>query len=174
MSSNIIFIVGLMGSGKTSVGKVLSKKIQRPFFDIDQEIIKRENLNISQIFDKYGENYFRELEYKTLSKLKDNINCIISTGGGIVLKKENINIMTKNGTIVFLDIDVETQMSRIKNKKNRPLLNSENLKDDLKKMKDDRDKVYKSIANYVIDVSKETKYKVIDRIQVYLNEKNII
>ena len=88
--------------------------------------------------------------------------------------RENIDIMTKNGTIIFLDIDVETQMSRIKNKKNRPLLNSENLKDDLKKMKDDRDKVYKSIANYVIDVSKETKYKVIDRIQMYLNEKNII
>ena len=174
MSSNIIFIVGLMGSGKTSVGKVLSKKIQRPFFDIDKEIIKRENLNISQIFDKYGENYFRELEYKTLSKLKDNINSIISTGGGIVLQKENIDIMTENGTIVFLDIDVETQMSRIKNKKNRPLLNSANLKDDLKKMKDDRDKIYKSISNYVIDVSNETKYKVIDKIQMYLNEKDII
>ena len=82
--------------------------------------------------------------------------------------------MTENGTIIFLDIDVETQMSRIKNKKNRPLLNSANLKDDLKKMKDDRDKIYKSIANYVIDVSNETKYKVIDKIQMYLNEKDII
>ena len=84
MSSKIIFIVGLMGSGKTSVGKILAKKIGRQFFDTDQEIIRNENLNISQIFDKHGENYFRELEYKVLTKLKNNSESIISTGGGIV------------------------------------------------------------------------------------------
>tara|TARA_B100001123_G_scaffold90344_1_gene103858 strand:- start:9106 stop:9630 length:525 start_codon:yes stop_codon:yes gene_type:complete len=174
MSSKIIFIVGLMGSGKTSVGKILAKKIGRQFFDTDQEIIRNENLNISQIFDKHGENYFRELEYKVLTKLKNNTESIISTGGGIVLKKENIDIMTDNGIIVFLNIDVKTQITRIKNKKNRPLLDSNNLKDDLKNMKNGRDKIYESIADYIVDVSETTKYKVIESIQMYLNEKNII
>ena len=174
MSSKIIFIVGLMGSGKTSVGKILAKKIGRQYFDTDQEIIRNENLNISQIFDKHGENYFRELEYKVLTKLKNNTESIISTGGGIVLKKENIDIMTDNGIIVFLNIDVKTQITRIKNKKNRPLLDSNNLKDDLKNMKNGRDKIYESIADYIVDVSETTKYKVIESIQMYLNEKNII
>ena len=174
MSSKIIFIVGLMGSGKTSVGKILAKKIGRQFFDTDQEIIRNENLNISQIFDKHGENYFRELEYKVLTKLKNNTESIISTGGGIVLKKENIDIMTDNGIIIFLNIDVKTQITRIKNKKNRPLFDSNNLKDDLKNMKNGRDKIYESIADYIVDVSETTKYKVIESIQMYLNEKNII
>ena len=174
MSSKIIFIVGLMGSGKPSVGKILAKKIGRQFFDTDQEIIRNENLNISQIFDKHGENYFRELEYKVLTKLKNNTESIISTGGGIVLKKENIDIMTDNGIIVFLNIDVKTQITRIKNKKNRPLLDSNNLKDDLKNMKNGRDKIYESIADYIVDVSETTKYKVIESIQMYINEKNII
>ncbi|MEC9205775.1 MAG: shikimate kinase [Pseudomonadota bacterium] len=173
MNSNIIFIIGLMGSGKTSIGKALSKKINRKFFDTDQEIIRNENSNIGQIFNRYGENYFRELEYKTLLKLKDNNNSIISTGGGIVLKKENIDIMKNNGIIIFLNIDVKEQIMRIKNKKNRPLLDSKDPEKDLLNMKDSRDKVYNSIANLKIDVSSDTKNGIVNRIKVYLNEKNI-
>ena len=174
MNSNIIFIVGLMGSGKTSVGKILAKKVGRNFFDTDQEIIKNEKLDISQIFNKYGEDYFRELEHAILKRIISNEGSIVSTGGGIVLKKENIDIMKDNGIIIFLNIDVETQIARIKNKKNRPLLKNSNLEDDLKNMKNDRDKVYESISNLKIDVSGVTKYKVIDDIQIYLNEKDII
>ncbi len=174
MNSNIIFIVGLMGSGKTSVGKILAKKVGRNFFDTDQEIIKNEKLDISQIFNKYGEDYFRELEHTILKKIISNQGAIVSTGGGIVLKKENVDIMKDNGIIIFLNIDVETQIARIKNKKNRPLLKNRNLKGDLKNMKNDRDKIYESISNLKIDVSGVTKYKVIDDIQIYLNEKDII
>ncbi len=174
MNSNIIFIVGLMGSGKTSVGKILAKKVGRNFYDTDQEIIKNEKLDISQIFNKYGEDYFRELEHTILKKIISNQGAIVSTGGGIVLKKENVDIMKDNGIIIFLNIDVETQIARIKNKKNRPLLKNSNLKSDLKNMKNDRDKVYESISNLKIDVSGVTKYKVIDDIQIYLNEKDII
>ncbi len=174
MNSNIIFIVGLMGSGKTSVGKILAKKVGRNFFDTDQEIIKNEKLDISQIFNKYGEDYFRELEHAILKKIISNEGSIVSTGGGIVLKKENIDIMKDNGIIIFLNIDVETQIARLKNKKNRPLLKNSNLEDDLKNMKNDRDKIYESISNFKIDVSRITKYKAIDDIQLYLNEENII
>ncbi|MED5430362.1 MAG: shikimate kinase [Pseudomonadota bacterium] len=174
MNSNIIFIVGLMGSGKTSVGKILAKKVGRNFYDTDQEIIKNEKLDISQIFNKYGEDYFRELEHTILKKIISNQGAIVSTGGGIVLKKENVDIMKDNGIIIFLNIDVETQIARIKNKKNRPLLKNRNLKGDLKNMKNDRDKIYESISNLKIDVSGVTKYKVIDDIQIYLNEKDII
>ena len=174
MNSNIIFIVGLMGSGKTSVGKILAKKVGRNFYDTDQEIIKNEKLDISQIFNKYGEDYFRELEHTILKKIISNQGAIVSTGGGIVLKKENVDIMKDNGIIIFLNIDVETQIARIKNKKNRPLLKNRNLKGDLKNMKNDRDKIYESISNFKIDVSRITKYKAIDDIQLYLNEENII
>ena len=108
MNLNNIFIVGLMGSGKTSIGKLLAKRTGRLFIDTDSEIIKESGMTITEIFNKFGENYFRDLEYKVLSKAKLIENHVISTGGGIILKLENIKIMKNSGTIIFLDIDVET------------------------------------------------------------------
>jgi len=169
MNLNNIFIVGLMGSGKTSIGKLLAKKTGRLFIDIDNEIIKESDMTITEIFNKFGENYFRDLEHKILSKAKSTENHVISTGGGIILKLENIKIMKNSGTIIFLDIDVETQLSRVKNKKNRPLLDGDNMIGNLVNIKKERDYIYKNISDYIISISEKNKSEIVGEIQNYIS-----
>ena len=169
MNLNNIFIVGLMGSGKTSIGKLLAKRTGRLFIDIDNEIIKESDMTITEIFNKFGENHFRDLEHKILSKAKSTENHVISTGGGIILKLENIKIMKNSGTIIFLDIDVETQLSRVRNKKNRPLLNSNNMVENLVNIKKDRDYIYKNISDYIISISGKNKSEIVGEIQNHIS-----
>ncbi|MAR77751.1 MAG: shikimate kinase [Gammaproteobacteria bacterium] len=170
MDSSNIFIVGSMGSGKSSIGKILAKKVNRKFIDTDNEIINIMGCNITEIFQKYGEEYFRELETKELNKCQPEVNLVISTGGGIILRRENINIMKESGHIIFLDIDVDTQLKRLKNKKNRPLLSNKDLKKELTNLKTERDKVYKEIADVIIKVSNKDKISIVKDIQSILYE----
>ena len=165
MNSKNIFIVGAMGSGKSTIGKLLAKKLQRKFLDTDHEIEVNTNHDISTIFEKFGEDVFREKETEILNKLKDKENHVISTGGGIILKDENINLMKDIGTLVFLDISLETQIKRVKYRKHRPLLKNSNLEIELKKLKINRDPIYNKISDYIIEVSSKDKNTIVDEIQ---------
>ena len=158
-----------MGSGKTSIGKLLAKRTGRLYIDIDNEIIKESGMTITEIFNKFGENHFRNLEHKILSKAKSTENHVISTGGGIILKLENIKIMKNSGTIIFLDIDVGTQLSRVRNKKNRPLLDRNNMVENLVNIKKERDYIYKNISDYIINISGKNKSEIVGEIQNYIS-----
>ena len=160
-----IFIVGSMGSGKTSIGKMLAKNNNLSFLDTDHEIIRSCGYSIPDIFEKFGEEHFRNLETEQLRKMDAIENHIISTGGGIVLKDDNKKLMKSLGLIIFLDINISSQMDRVKNRKNRPLLNDKNLKDNLLSLKKIRDPIYKKISNYIIDVSGKERNQVISEIQ---------
>ena len=153
-----IFIIGSMGSGKTSIGKILAKNNHLSFLDTDHEIIRSCGYSIPDIFEKFGEEHFRNLETEQLRKMDAIENHIISTGGGIVLKDDNKKLMKSLGLIIFLDINISSQMDRVKNRKNRPLLNDKNLKDNLLSLKKIRDPIYKKISNSIfINISKEIK-----------------
>ena len=165
MNSKNIFIVGAMGSGKSTIGKLLAKKLKKKFLDTDHEVEVYTNYDISTIFKKFGEELFRDKETEILNKLKDKENLVISTGGGIILKDENINLMKAIGTIVFLDINLETQIKRVKYRKHRPLLQNSNLQIELKKLKINRDPIYNKIADYIIEVSNKDKIAIVDEIQ---------
>ncbi len=165
MKFNNIFLIGLMGSGKTSIGKILAKKLKKNFFDIDDEIINKMNLTISKIFKNYGETKFREMESEILGELKANRNAVISTGGGIILNKKNISRMKTTGFIVHLDVDIKTQMFRVKNTENRPLLNGKNLLNKLKEMKEERDKIYKRVSDITIITTKKSRSKIVTEIE---------
>ena len=165
MKFNNIFLIGLMGSGKTSIGKILAKKLKKNFFDIDDEIINKMNLTISKIFKNYGETKFREMESEILGELKANGNAVISTGGGIILNKKNISRMKTTGFIVHLDVDIKTQMFRVKNTENRPLLNGKNLLNKLKEMKEERDKIYKRVSDITIITTKKSRSKIVTEIE---------
>lgn len=158
-----------MGSGKTSIGKLLAKRTGRLFIDTDNEIIKESGMTITEIFNKFGENYFRNLEHKVLSKVKSIENHVISTGGGVILKLKNIKVMKNSGTIIFLDIDVETQLSRVRNKKNRPLLDRNNMAENLVNIKKERDYIYKNISDYIINISGKNKSEIVGEIQNYIS-----
>ena len=160
-----IFIVGSMGSGKTSIGKMLAKNNNLSFLDTDHEIIRSCGYSIPDIFKEFGEEHFRGLETEQLRKMNAIENHVISTGGGIVLRNDNEKLMKDLGIIIFLDININSQIDRVKNRKNRPLLNNKNLKDNLLSLKKIRDPIYKKISNYIIDVSGKEKGQIINEIQ---------
>ena len=140
----------MMGVGKSTIGKILAKKLKLKFIDIDRVIETREKSTISEIFKKKGEIYFRKIEKKiTLDQLKKN-NSIIALGGGAFINT-SIRREVKNTSISFwLDLDLENLLSRLKNIKKRPLLNENNLRKSMNKIYSDRKRIYNE-ANFRID-----------------------
>ncbi len=150
-----------MGSGKSTVGKILADKTSREFVDVDKLIEEREKMSIKDIFEKKGEPYFRELERKYLQELLNTQNLVVSTGGGLGAGAENMNQMKKNGIVVWLDINLNTVLERIKNDENRPLLNQPLEK--IKQLFEERKKVY-GLATYRINVENKTPFQIVEEI----------
>ena len=132
-----------MGVGKSTVGKKLAKKLKLKFIDIDQIIEKKEKSKIKEIFIKKGENYFRKIEKKiSLDEMKNN-NSVIALGGGAFMDS-SIRKEAKNSSISFwLDLDLKSLLTRLKNVKKRPLLNQDNLEESVNKIYSTRKKIYK-------------------------------
>ena len=165
MDSKNIFIVGAIGSGKSSIGKLLAESCQMQFLDTDYEIEQNSKYDITTIFEKFGEEEFRNKETGLLENLSRVENHIIATGGGIILKQENIDIMKKIGLIVFLDINLQAQLKRVKYRKHRPILKNTDLEKKLKDLKSERDPIYNTISDYIIDVSGKDKNTVVEEIK---------
>ena len=136
---NKIYLVGFMGSGKTTVGKILSKKLKYPFVDLDNEIEFREGLTIPQIFNLKGEQYFRKLEREVLEDVTENLpKFVMATGGGLGANPTAMEYMKKHGLVVWLDVDFESFLKRTQRDPNRPLLKKpiEELKELFEKRKE--------------------------------------
>ena len=138
-----------MASGKSTVGKKLSKKLDLDFFDIDNEIEKKAGAKISWIFDVEGEEKFRDREYEAFSSLTTNESCVISTGGGIVLREENRELLNK-GTVIYLEISIQTQLERTINDQDRPLLYGVDKEKTLRKIAEIRNPIYETCSNITI------------------------
>jgi len=128
-----IILTGFMGTGKTAVAKELSRLLNLKMVDIDNEIEKAEGITINEIFKRYGESKFRGIETEMIKKISSEKNLIISTGGGVVLREENIRMLKENGIIICLIATPETIFERTKNNSDRPLLQ---VSDPLKKIKE--------------------------------------
>ena len=161
---NNIYLIGMMGSGKSTVGKDLSKKINMGFVDIDDDIKAVNEMKMAEIFDNFGEKKFREMEsayFIEKSKQKDNI---FSTGGGIILKEENRNILINNGTTILLEADYDSLLSRIKNSTDRPLISESNSLEKISNIWEKRKKHYYNSCHHVIDCTKLSISQVINKI----------
>ncbi len=118
-----IFLIGYMGSGKTTLGNLLALTVKYKFIDLDKYIENKTNKSIAKIFEENGENYFRDIEKKYLHEACDTDNIIISTGGGTPCFFDNIDFMNKNGISIYLKVKPEVLITRLKNEKNkRPLI----------------------------------------------------
>jgi len=138
---NKIYLVGFMGSGKTTVGKILSKKLKYPFVDLDNEIEFREGLTIPQIFNLKGEPYFRKLEREVLEDVTENLpKFVMATGGGLGANPAAMEYMKKHGIVIWLDVDFETFLKRTQRDPNRPLLRKP--VEELKELFEKRKEVY--------------------------------
>ena len=143
-----LIIIGSMASGK-STGRKLSKRLGLDFFDIDNEIEKKAGAKISWIFDVEGEEKFRDREYEAFSNLTSNESCVISTGGGIVLREENRELLNK-GTVIYLEISIQTQLERTIHDQDRPLLYGVNKEKTLRKIAEIRNPIYQACSDITI------------------------
>ena len=164
-----LIIIGPMASGKSVVGKKLSKRLDIDFYDTDEEIVKKTGVTISHIFDIEGEDKFRSREMNIFSDLIKKDDCVISTGGGIVLKQENRELL-KKGTVLYLKTSIQTQLERTMNDKERPLLRGkENKEVTLRKMAKLRNPLYEKSSNYIIEET-DNSNQTVDNIIKQLNE----
>ena len=146
-----IFLIGPMGAGKTTIGKYLGQKLAYKFLDVDNEIEKKEKKTINDIFTENGESTFRSIESNVLRSIVSKDNQVVATGGGIVTRKENIDLMVEKGKIVYLNLSIETQLLRLKDDHKRPLLKeSTDIRTTLKNLNKKRDAIYQSIANFSV------------------------
>ena len=145
-----IALVGMMGSGKSAVGKVISSTLDVPFKDADIEIERAAKLSIPEIFDRHGEEFFREKEDQVIKRLLNEKSCILATGGGAFINKNVRNSIKEKGVSVWLNADLETLWKRVKHKRSRPLLNTNNPRETLGNIYTDRIKIY-SLADVIIE-----------------------
>jgi shikimate kinase len=146
-----LIIIGPMASGKSVVGKKLSKRMGLNFFDTDEQIEQKAGVTISWIFDVEGEEKFRDRESEILSTVIKEDNCIISTGGGIVLREEN-RALLKKGTGIYLKTSIQSQLERTMNDKDRPLLqNIDNKEEALREIAKLRNPIYESCCEITIE-----------------------
>ncbi|MEA3423889.1 MAG: shikimate kinase [Bacillota bacterium] len=144
-----------MGSGKSTIAKEISKKLNVDYYDTDQMIENREGKTITEIFELYGENYFRKLEDDLVKEVSKCNNSIISTGGGIVLNPENIALLKENGLVIYLENSVDDIVSRLKEEfDNRPLIVKNDLHTKIDKLLKQRENLYKKNADFIIENKK--------------------
>jgi len=156
-----IYLVGFMGSGKSTVGKILAEKLNMNFVDIDKLIEEKEGMKIKDIFERKGESYFRELERKQIEATVKQEGLVVSTGGGLGANLDNMNFMKKNGDVVWLDVSLNTVLDRLKNDQDRPLLKQPTEK--IKQLFEERKNVYR-LANIRINADKKTPSQIVEEI----------
>ena len=162
-TSNNIVLVGLMGSGKTTVGRRLAHELNQDFFDTDHEIIDKTGVNIDYIFDIEGEKGFRKRESKILENLCQMSNIILATGGGIVILPKNRKILKNSGLVVYLSSSVNQLLKRTAKSKTRPLLeNSSDRRKTITELLEARDVYYREVASFVVDTTGKKLHEVIN------------
>lgn len=166
-----IFLVGPMGAGKTSVGRYLAKHLNKSFYDSDQEIEKSTGVSLTWIYDLEGMEGFRQRELKAIDELSSLSNIVLSTGGGCVETPEVREFLRHRGTVIYMEVSLQTQLNRLKRDKKRPLLQGENPQDVLIKLWEEREPFYENIADFTVITDNRSVHDVCDEILSWLGEK---
>jgi shikimate kinase len=146
-----IYLVGLMGAGKTTVGRQLAKRLARPFFDSDHEIVERTGVPIPTIFEIEGEEGFRRREVQTIHELTESAGIVMATGGGVVLNPENRQRLHDTGWVVYLNVPPALLFERTRHDRNRPLLHVADPLVKLEELHALRDPLYRETAHIIVD-----------------------
>jgi len=169
-----IYLVGPMGAGKSTIGRLLSSELKLEFKDSDKEIEDRCGCNIPWIFDVEGEAGFRDREVSAIDEITQERNVLMATGGGAVLRAENRTHLSSRGTVVYLKTSVEQQLARTAKDKNRPLLQIDNPEAVLRRLMKERDPLYQEVADIIIHTDDRNPKYVVQEIVKRLKELNVV
>lgn len=163
-----IFLVGLMGAGKTSVGKVLARLLNKDFVDADHEIERTTGVRIPHIFEIEGEAGFRAREHKTIAELVERENILLATGGGAVLSPENRALLRSHGTVIYLRAPVKSLLRRTQRDRSRPLLQVADPAAKLNELYEQRDPLYREVAHLIVDTGNQSVRALAGQIEAKL------
>ena len=166
-----IFLVGLMGAGKTSVGRLLAKRFSKTFYDCDQEIERRTGVKIPVIFEIEGEAGFRAREATMLKELAGLDDIVLATGGGAVLREDNRQVLMHNGTVVYLRASLDDLWQRTRHDRNRPLLRTPDPRAKLEQLFAERDPLYREVAAVIMDTGNQSLGNLATRLEQRLRER---
>lgn len=161
---NRIFLIGPMGAGKTTIGKQLAQSLGMTFNDSDQEIQRRTGVDIPTIFAYEGEDGFRAREKQVIDDLTQDENLVLATGGGAVIMPENRQHLSARGVVFYLSCSAEQQYERTHRDRNRPLLQTDDPLEQLKKLLEIRDPLYRSTADYTVSTEGRSATSVANEI----------
>lgn len=159
-----IFLVGLMGAGKTTIGRQLAQALNKEFIDSDHEIEARTGVNIPLIFELEGESGFRDREAAIIDELTARSNVVLATGGGAVLREENRRHLAERGRVIYLQATVDQLLERTRRDRNRPLLQTDDPRARLESLLQEREPLYLELADLVISTGQGSIPKVVDSI----------
>lgn len=159
-----VFLVGPMGAGKSTIGRLLSHELNYTFIDSDKVIEERSGANIPWIFDVEGEQGFRDREAAVIDELTQLNDCVLATGGGVVIRPENRSNLQSRGLVVYLQTSIEQQLERTAKDRNRPLLQTDNPEAVLRSLLNQRGPLYQSCADIIIRTDKRHPRAVIQEI----------
>ena len=160
-----VFLIGPMGAGKSTIGRLLCQELKYEFFDSDKVIEERCGADIPWIFDKEGEAGFREREESVIDELTQQKGIVLSTGGGAVLRSENRQHLASRGTVIYLCTSVDQQLARTARDRNRPLLQTADPEAVLRKLFAERDPLYRSVADIIIETDQRNPRWVIQELK---------
>ncbi|MEM0955599.1 MAG: shikimate kinase AroK [Pseudomonadota bacterium] len=163
-SPDSVFLVGPMGAGKTTIGRLLAQALKLDFIDSDLEIEARAGADIPWIFDVEGEAGFREREARAIAELSARTGIVLATGGGAILQLRNRELLASRGVVVYLYASLERQIERTARDRNRPLLQVEDPAAKLKALMEERDPLYRAVADHVMETDGEPPRNVAQRL----------
>ncbi|NPV26183.1 MAG: shikimate kinase [Firmicutes bacterium] len=168
MNDNIV-LIGFMGTGKTAVGRRLAKELGKKFIDTDKEVEKATGLTVAQVFAKYGETRFRSEEALVIRKVVEETNCVIAAGGGVVLRRENVELLRSAGVVICLTADPAVIHERVKRRNNRPLLKKDKSLKRIEELLRERNGLYQ-VADYYLDTTHASVEELVQQIIDYLRQ----
>lgn len=162
LMSNNIFLVGPMGAGKSTIGKMFAEKTQRKFIDSDNIIVEKTGVEIELIFEIEGEQGFRTRESRLIEELTALDDIVLATGGGVILSSENRNYLKQRGTVIYLQASAEQLFKRTEKDKKRPLLQTDDRLEKIKELLDIRDPLYKRVADKIISTDSKNVKQIVE------------
>jgi shikimate kinase len=171
MDAGSIFLVGMMGAGKTTIGRALAQRLRRPFVDTDRILVERTGVPIATIFEIEGEAGFRRRESAVLAEVAHEPGRVVATGGGIVLDPANRELMRAHGTVLYLRARVDSLWERLRHDTTRPLLATPQPREKLAGLLDQRDPLYREAAHLIVDTGPQSAANLVNRIVAALETR---